>query len=351
MVSSDYTSHASSLPSKELTTRAPDPEHLKAVWSQPSADLKPSVNSLEGISDDLAAVPFTLHEVKSDDGGTPPPVRPSPTPSRMSALEVTRAFQVVPSTQEQHTSSSHGFHFTHPSPSPMVYSGRLSGSTGPHSSLNGSVRPSYTTYSSSPMPAHSPSPTLLYSQQPTLNHIHNPAFSYGPTIWMPLSQAVSHPHPHQATGSQVRTPPAGSPYDQTLVPYSGANTQVNVMGSSTHHPPPHHPTGHYSNGMQSRATMMSPVMSQATPVHHQHVPMYGASPVMMHTMPPPVAPTASSQAFPHTSNAPNRGPVPMRSPYDNRTSVSGQQQSGSSRYSNQTSQYNSMASPFIRPSW
>ena len=58
--------------------RAPDPEHLKAVWSQTSnkAGLHP-VNSLEGIADDLTALPFTLQDVKSEDGETPPPSLPT----------------------------------------------------------------------------------------------------------------------------------------------------------------------------------------------------------------------------------------------------------------------------------
>ena len=46
---------------KESPARAPDPEHLKAVWSQTAAqEALPVVNSLEGIADDLTAVPFTL---------------------------------------------------------------------------------------------------------------------------------------------------------------------------------------------------------------------------------------------------------------------------------------------------
>nr|GAT49731.1 predicted protein [Mycena chlorophos] len=75
----------------------PDPEHLKAVWSS-SSNKAAAVNSLEGIADDLTAIPFTLQDVKSEDGGTPPPTAAttSAAPSRMSLHDVTRAFQQVP---------------------------------------------------------------------------------------------------------------------------------------------------------------------------------------------------------------------------------------------------------------
>ena len=46
--------------------RAPDSEHFKTIWSQGS-DKVHSVNSLEGIADDLAGLPFTLQNVKSED--------------------------------------------------------------------------------------------------------------------------------------------------------------------------------------------------------------------------------------------------------------------------------------------
>ena len=59
---------------KESPARAPDPEHLKAVWSQTpdKAHIQP-INSLKGIADDLTSVPFSLQDVKSDGGETPPP--------------------------------------------------------------------------------------------------------------------------------------------------------------------------------------------------------------------------------------------------------------------------------------
>ena len=80
---------------KESPSRPPDPEHLKAVWSQTANNGLHPVNSLEGIADDLQ-LGFTLQEVKSEDGATPPPSLP-PQPSRMSLSDVTRAFQTVPS--------------------------------------------------------------------------------------------------------------------------------------------------------------------------------------------------------------------------------------------------------------
>ncbi|KAL1737900.1 hypothetical protein HDZ31DRAFT_70644, partial [Schizophyllum fasciatum] len=92
--SSPWHSGKSRLPVKESPARAPDPEHLKAVWSQTANSGLHPVNSLEGIADDLQ-LGFTLQEVKSEDGATPPPSLPH-APSRMSLSDVTRAFQTVP---------------------------------------------------------------------------------------------------------------------------------------------------------------------------------------------------------------------------------------------------------------
>lgn len=80
---------------RETAARLPDPEHLRVVWSQVSEKSNiPAANSLKGINDDLTAIPFSLHDVKSEDGGTPPPG--SGPSSRMSIHDVTRAFQQVP---------------------------------------------------------------------------------------------------------------------------------------------------------------------------------------------------------------------------------------------------------------
>ncbi|KXN83574.1 hypothetical protein AN958_01139 [Leucoagaricus sp. SymC.cos] len=104
-----------SVPIKDgAAVRAPDPEHLRAVWSQPNkADLNP-VNSLEGIADDLTSVPFSVLDVKSEDGETPPPALPSTT-SRMSLHEVTKAFQKVPSSSPSNSSTQRGIPISSPS--------------------------------------------------------------------------------------------------------------------------------------------------------------------------------------------------------------------------------------------
>ncbi|KZW02070.1 hypothetical protein EXIGLDRAFT_512032 [Exidia glandulosa HHB12029] len=82
--------------------QAPDPEHLKQVWSQKlDKDGKPSANSLQGIADEPTPLSFTMQEMKSEDGETPPPTMSSSSHSgtsvtRMSVADAHRAFQTVP---------------------------------------------------------------------------------------------------------------------------------------------------------------------------------------------------------------------------------------------------------------
>ena len=58
---------------KGSRARAPDPEYLKALWSQASDKTRVhSVNSLEGIAGDLTGLPFTPQDVKPEDKESPP---------------------------------------------------------------------------------------------------------------------------------------------------------------------------------------------------------------------------------------------------------------------------------------
>ncbi|KAG2117858.1 uncharacterized protein F5147DRAFT_626942 [Suillus discolor] len=260
---------------KESPARAPDPEHLKAVWSQPSDKaLVHAVNSLEGIADDLTALPFTLQDVKSEDGETPPPTSAANVPSKMSLHDVTRAFQQVPTSSNAATRSS---------------------STLPSSSVAGPIsRPSNYTYSPvhppgmsgrppfpySPMMAHPPSPTpLVYpppSPAPRGPNGHSPMFGGGQPIWVPL--------PSQSHSGAVR--PVTSPYPTQLMAYPSPNGVPSMYG------PPPMPHGSQSppqiNGAAQprprNMPVMSPVLHSATPSHANHS-MYAGSPVMMHALP------------------------------------------------------------------
>ncbi|KAG1755030.1 uncharacterized protein EDB91DRAFT_1042587 [Suillus paluster] len=259
---------------KESPARAPDPEHLKAVWSQPS-DKAPAhaINSLEGIADDLTALPFTLQDVKSEDGETPPPTSAANVPSKMSLHDVTRAFQQVPTSSNTATRSSS----TLPSSSAAGPISRPSnypyGAVHPPSI---GVRPPYPY---SPMMAHSPSPTLVYppvvpSPAPRVPvNGHSPMFSGGQPIWVPLQPSQSH-------SGAVR--PVSSPYPTQLMAYPSPNGVPSMYGP----PMPHGTQSPQVNGAARPRNMpvMSPILHPATPSHGTHS-MYAGSPVMMHALP------------------------------------------------------------------
>ncbi|KAG2156468.1 uncharacterized protein EDB93DRAFT_913624 [Suillus bovinus] len=260
---------------KESPARAPDPEHLKAVWSQPS-DKAPvhAVNSLEGIADDLTALPFTLQDVKSEDGETPPPTSAANVPSKMSLHDVTRAFQQVPTSSNATTRSSS----TLPSSSAAGPISRPSNYTySPVHPPGMSVRPPFPY---SPMMAHPPSPTpLVYpppSPAPRGPNGHSPMFGGGQPIWVPL--------PSQSHSGAVR--PVTSPYPTQLMAYPSPNGVPSMYG------PPPMPHGSQSppqiNGTAQphprNMPVMSPVLHSATPSHANHS-MYAGSPVMMHALP------------------------------------------------------------------
>lgn len=242
--------------------RGPDPEHLKAVWSQTSnkAGLQ-TVNSLEGIADDLTAIPFTLQDVKSEDGGTPPPTT-SIASSRMSLHDVTRAFQQVPSSS---SSSSLRPPISPPSTSapvarPPTYSYPLPPPP------NHMMRPNYGPYS--PMMS-SPSPTMMYPMAPSPVPARMTVTGHAPLYSQPVWMA-------QNPGGMMR--PMGSPYPQ-LMPYpSPAGTPMYAP-----QPQPMQNTPQQSNGPRGRS--MSSVMSPVMP--HQNA-MYQGSPILMHAPPMPV---------------------------------------------------------------
>ncbi|KAJ7666445.1 hypothetical protein B0H17DRAFT_1089819 [Mycena rosella] len=223
--------------------RGPDPEHLKAVWSQTSnkAGLH-TVNSLEGIADDLTAIPFTLQDVKSEDGGTPPPPT-SIASSRMSLHDVTRAFQQVPS-----------------------------------SSSSSSLRPPISPPSTS-APVARP-PTYSYPLQPPPNQMMRPNYGpYSPMMSSPSPTMIQPVWMAQNHGGMMR--PMGSPYPQ-LMPYpTPAGTPMYAPQPQPMQPMQNAPQ--QPNGPRGRS--MSSVMSPVMP--HQNA-MYPGSPILMHAPPMPV---------------------------------------------------------------
>ncbi|KAJ7130001.1 hypothetical protein C8R43DRAFT_1025387 [Mycena crocata] len=242
--------------------RGPDPEHLKAVWLQTSnkAGLH-AVNSLEGIADDLTAIPFTLQDVKSEDGGTPPPTT-SIASSRMSLHDVTRAFQQVPSS----SSSSVRPSISPPSTSapvarPPTYSYPLPPPP------NQMMRPNYGPYS--PMMG-SPNQTMMYpmapSPAPARMGVNGHAPLYSQPVWM---AAQNH-------GGMMR--PMGSPYPQMMYP-TPAGTPMYAPQPQPMQNSPQQPNGPRGRGMSS--SVMSPVMSHQTA-------MYPGSPILMHAPAMPV---------------------------------------------------------------
>ncbi|KAG1838262.1 hypothetical protein F4604DRAFT_1998028 [Suillus subluteus] len=120
-----------------------------------------AINSLEGVADDLTALPFTLQDVKSEDGETPPPTSAANIPFKMSLRDVTRAFQQVPTSSNATTRSSSML----PTSSAAGPISRPSNYTyGPVQLPNMSVWPPFPY---SPMMAHPPSPTPLVYPPPS----------------------------------------------------------------------------------------------------------------------------------------------------------------------------------------
>lgn len=241
---------------KDSPSRAPDPEHLKAVWSQPSskADIKP-VNSLEAIADDLTPLPFVLPDVKSSEGTTPSPSLSS-APSRMSIHEVTRAFQQVPTSaaaqlsrdKAQISPPTTNAPVARPPPANTIASY-------PYPAPQNNIRPMYAHYPS-PMLTHSPAP-VLYS--PMASPVQNRAVNGHPAMYNTWIAPQSSP-------TMMRSMPPSYP---PMMPYS---TGYNQPGSTNLIPIAPQPQGGRPVGMP----VMSPVLSPIQP--HP----YGGSPVLMH---------------------------------------------------------------------
>ncbi|KAI0048012.1 hypothetical protein FA95DRAFT_1141674 [Auriscalpium vulgare] len=255
--------------------RRPDPDQIKMLWAHPSAKAEVTgVNSLEGIADDLSTVPFSLQDVKSEDGETPPPtVSHVPAPSRLSLHDVTRAFQTVPSapagpsTQKAPAQSSP---LSHPAvPRQPSYP--------PPSSVPSNMRPAYPGYPS-PMMSHSPAPGVMYPMAPS--PVSGPMMMNGPSpqYWMLPGPGG------QTPGAVMR--PLPSPYPQYMAYPSPGGPPMYGAGA----PPPLASQPNTPGGAQNRGrtpAMMSPVLPHARPPMQ----MYQSSPVLMHAPVMHVQPT------------------------------------------------------------
>ena len=288
---------------KESPARsAPDPEHLKAVWSQASGrPAGTTSNSLKGIADDLPSIPFTVQDMKSEDGETPPPTAPAPAPSRLSLQEVTRAFQQVPGAPTPVANATRPPSYAQ---TPLLGSGSTQGhrSNQPVAiSLppQHGVRPAFTPYSHS-MVGHSPSPTLMYAPgipSPGAHHrmtVNGPSPPMAHGMWLPT------PPPSSQTGSFMR--PVGAPTHTQMMYPLAPGTSPGVPGQMMHRrmsvvspsgmpppPGPHVYTGHPMD-MQGHMQAQSPHLAHAHPlghpVPHMHVghiyspPQPGQTPAM-----------------------------------------------------------------------
>lgn len=281
---------------KESPARAPDPEHLKAVWSQTSDKAgSRTVNSLEGIADDLTSLPFTLQDVKSEDGATPPPA-PGASSSRMSLHDVTRAFQQVPSSSASTPSKPP---ISPPSTTAPV--ARPSPSNYSYSVPPNNMRPAYATYPS-PMMSHSPSPTMMYPQMissPVPTRIqgngHTPVYN-PPAMWVPVQ------HHTQNANNMMR--PMG-PYAPPMMAYTPNGAPAMYPSAM----PANMPGTPQSQTIQANRHRNMPVMSPI--MQHAGPHMYPASPAMMHMQ---MTPTSGFMPLPagRGQTRPENGQVGMQ---------------------------------------
>ena len=214
----------------------------------------PSVNSLEGIADDLTNVPFSLQDVKSEDGETPPPTAPS----RMSLSEVTRAFQQVPANNR---------------PGPPLSSSastppdRPHNFTGPPPTQQQNNRPTYGPTYSSPLMSHSPAPgQVVYAQgSPVPSRMvvngHASPYMHPQPVWVPVHQGPA--PPGQNPGSMMRHAP--SPFPNQVMGYPPGPGMYGGPPPMTNGPIPQQPNGvHPSQGRgRGNVPMMSPIMGSA----------------------------------------------------------------------------------------
>ena len=229
-----------------------------------------AVNSLEGIADDLTALPFTIQDVKSEDGETPPPTSAA-VASKISLHDVTRAFQQVP------TPSNVPSHRPPPM-SPSAINGPVTrpptfNYPTPLQAPGAAMRPHFAAFSS-PMLAHSPSPTVLYpptapSPIPRVPMNGHPQL-YNQGMWVPMQTSQNNgairpiPSPYP---TQMVAYPAPTPHPVYTSGLSPQSVPPSIAGSAPPRP----------RGMP----MLSPVMHPAAPANVQ---MYNGSPVLM---PPP----------------------------------------------------------------
>lgn len=249
---SPWTRSSVNLPVKDSPSRAPDPEHLKAVWSQPSSkpDLKP-VNSLEGIADDLTPLPFVLPE------GTTPSPSLSSAPSRISIHEVTRAFQQVPTSAANQSTRDKAQISPPTTNAPVARPAPVNPiATYPYPPQS-NIRPLYAHYPS-PMLTHSPAPVMYSHMAPS--PVQNRVTNGHPSMynaWMPPQSPVS----------MMRPMPPNYP---SMVPYPSTGftqpASTNLMRLTPQTQGAARPVG---------MPMMSPVLSPVQP--HP----YGGSPVLM----------------------------------------------------------------------
>lgn len=170
------------LRTKDSPSRVPDSGELKALWSSTANRTEePAMNSLAKIGDDMGAVPFTIQDVKSEDGGTPPPPASGP-PSRMSLHDVTRAFQTVPTQSISSSTPRSGVLSTVSSP-PTTHRQPLPNNP-PNPMSTSNMRSMYPPYGS-PM-LSSPSPTMIYPTSMTPSPVPRPmvATPYGQPMWV-----------------------------------------------------------------------------------------------------------------------------------------------------------------------
>lgn len=310
--------------------QAPDPEHLKQVWSQAlDKDGKPSGNSLQGIADEPTPLSFTMQEMKSEDGETPPPTMSSSSHSatsitRMSVADAHRAFQQVP-TPSSSSSSPQLLH--RPPPPPHSSSSHLSASPGrpPPPPM-----PMRVFYPQPPPGAPQPAPGAPGPQGYPMQHpqklVQRP----------PVNGNAQHPQMAQGwvvgpAGAQqpqqfLRHPP-GSPYLVAYAPPPGAMYGPPHPGQSPHALPkpgqPPMPQAPPGAGRGRGMPMMSPAPGPSqhispvpTPGHIMQSPMgmspYQGGPIpSIYHMPPP----AHAQPMGHHLQQPQAPGQPMPAMY------------------------------------
>jgi len=269
--------------------RVPDPEHLKAVWSQPNKAAGNSVNSLQDIVDDLATVNFSIQDVKSEDGETPPSTLPT-TASRMSLHEVTKAFQKVPSSPPPSNSST--TQNRNPNPISPPSSSDTPATRSPYSysplSPTNAIRMSHPLYDYSSQP---PSQTVIYSHQVSTSpvtsrlgvngHGHGPPMRMysGPPLWIPPGSGPGNP------GAVMR--PLLSPYPTHMVPFATPSYGHPMGAMATPQPQPVVGTNAAAGRGRGMPMHLSPAVPHAHAQTHPGGAMYATSPVMMPMQPVP----------------------------------------------------------------